>query len=128
MNIGNLKFTDTQILLIAVIVGMVFFIFVVPMVDNFNNSDSRNLKEQFNNLGDESLVKLDTKVCSKQCCKFVQWPVPFNTVDPNSSNADLKDYIGSNFTCNLGNTGGGCVCIKKSDTDYLANHGQNINP
>ena len=63
--------------------------------------------------------------CSRQCCKHTQWPVPFNTTDPNVKPEDLKDYIGTNLTCNNGQVSGGCVCVKKEDYEYLSTHGQN---
>jgi hypothetical protein len=69
------------------------------------------------------LYRIDLKPCSKQCCKFIQWPVPFNTKNPILSDDTLNNYIGSNLSCNLGD-GGGCVCITKDDYNYLSNHGQ----
>ena len=82
--------------------------------------DANMIEEQFDNL---NMNYLDQNICSRQCCKFTQWPIPFNTKDPNS-NIDTDKYIGSNFMCNNGQTGGGCVCYTKENNNYLANHGQ----
>jgi hypothetical protein len=36
----------------------------------------------------------------------------------------LKNYIGSNMSCNFGN-GSGCLCVSKDDFNYLAERGGN---
>jgi hypothetical protein len=120
MNLNSQKITDKKLLFILIFICIVFFVFILPMLDNKNMTEQFELQEQFENIG---IVKIDQNICSRQCCKFTQWPVPFNTQDPTSSN-DSGNYIGSNLSCNYGQTGGGCVCYTKSDNDYLANHGQ----
>jgi len=99
------------------------------MIDAENNKDKKKYTEQFNSLSNPYNLMdtkpsngIDTNICSQQCCKFTQWPVPFNTTNPNS--IDLSNYIGSNFSCNNGQSGGGCVCISKDNYNYLSNHGQ----
>lgn len=121
MSVNMGKISDKKLLFILICIGIFFFIFILPMLDNKNIIEKNELQEQFDNLG---IPKLDKNICSRQCCKFTQWPVPFNTQDSTSSN-NFSNYIGSNLSCNFGQTGGGCVCYQKSDNDYLANHGQN---
>ena len=121
MNLNSQKISDPKLLFILICICIMFFVFILPMLDNKNISEKFELQEQFDNL---NIGKIDKNICSRQCCKFTQWPIPFNTQDPGSSNKDLGNYIGSNFTCNYGQTGGGCVCYQKSDNDYLANRGQ----
>jgi len=125
MNINN-----NQLLLILITISIIFFVFILPNLEKQNDQENNELKEQFNNLSfntatndDGLLHKIDQKICSNQCCKFTQWPVNFNTNDPNN-NLDTSKYIGSNFSCNNGQTGGGCVCYESGDNNYLSNHGQ----
>jgi len=151
MNINN-----NQLLLILITISILFFVFILPNLEYQNDQENNELKEQFNNLSlntannlslntanklslntanklsfntatndDGLLHKIDQKICSNQCCKFTQWPVNFNTSDPNN-NIDTSKYIGSNFSCNNGQTGGGCVCYESGDNNYLTNHGQDI--
>ena len=89
--------------------------------------DKLNSKEQIDNFTDllsgGNIRKLDQNICSTQCCKHTQWPVPFNTNDPNVDPNLFKDYIGTNLSCNNGPNGGGCLCVNKKDYDYLSNRG-----
>jgi hypothetical protein len=84
--------------------------------------DKQNNKEQIDNFS--NLIKIDQNICSPQCCKHTQWPVSFNTIDPNIDQNLFKDYIGSNLSCNNGPTGGGCLCVTKKDYEYLSKRGQ----
>lgn len=140
-NIVNLD--DDDILLIVILLISLFIIYYVyPFIikkkikeqfqinnkindDIFNKANIdyyHNDNTIINNMNNKS-QRIDLKPCSKQCCKFVQWPVPFNTKNPIVSDDTLNNYIGSNLSCNLGD-GGGCVCITKDDYNYLSNHGQ----
>jgi hypothetical protein len=67
--------------------------------------------------------KIDETPCSKQCCNHVQWPIPFNTKNPNLDKSVEVDYIPNNLSCNRGGSGG-CVCLTKDQFNYLSNHGQ----
>jgi hypothetical protein len=131
---------NNKILLYSIILILVFFIIVLPCFDKLHYHDQKILNEDFDNLinaqtsdltneptntdNSDKLVLIDKNICSKACCKFTQWPVPFNTVPPNVSQEILDKFIGTNFTCNGGSDGGGCVCASKSDLNYLTNHGQ----
>lgn len=65
-----------------------------------------------------NILKLDTKKCSRKCCKHVQWK------PPHMSEPDADGNVASNFMCNLGE-GGGCVCMGDEDMDYLSKRGGN---
>lgn len=109
---------NINLLITIICIGIIFFVFFLPSIDKEYIKDVNNTQEQFDNL---NMTYLDQNICSPQCCKFTQWPIPFNTQDPNNSQSN--NYIGSNFTCN-GQHGGGCVCYTKENNDYLANRGQ----
>jgi len=116
------KLYDYEKLIILIFVGFVFFFVFMPFIDRQNNKEQI---ENFNNLiSDDMLVKIDKNICSKQCCKHTQWPIPFNTQDPSIDNNLFKNFIGTNLSCNNGPSGGGCVCVTKDDYNYLINHGQ----
>ena len=114
------KLSDKNTFIILLCVGIFFFLVVMPYLDK------QNAKEQIDNFTDlltGNIRKLDQNICSTQCCKHTQWPVPFNTTDPNVDPNLFKDYIGTNLSCNNGPTGGGCLCVTKKDFDYLTNRG-----
>ena len=112
---------NNNLLLVLITITIIFFVFVLPNLESRARQEDDELKEEFENLSLNTEHKIDQKICSRQCCKFTQWPVSFNTNDPN---IDTSKYIGSNFSCNNGQTGGGCVCYEKEDNTYLSNHGQ----
>lgn len=115
------KLSDNNIFIILLFVGIFFFFIIMPYFDCQSQTEQR---DYFTDLLSKNMIKgIDTKLCSTQCCKHVQWPVPFNTNNPNIDSKLFKDYIGTNLTCNNGPTGGGCVCVDKKDYDYLSNRG-----
>lgn len=69
--------------------------------------------------------KLDTNLCSKQCCAQTQWPLPAELQINDMSKEEAKKYIPTNFNCNLGN-GSGCLCVTSDQFNYLANRGSNV--
>ena len=84
--------------------------------ENWANT-SKEIKMDVNNDG---IVKVDKLRCSVDCCKFNQWPLPLELQVPESN------YIGSNFSCNNGSSGGGCVCMEPKIMDTLENHSGNL--
>lgn len=94
------------------------------MIDNKNKKNSEELRETLENTN--QLKRLDQNVCSKQCCKHVQWPVPHAATGGTSGTGakEFEKYIGTNLTCNLG-SGSGCLCVTKDDFNYLANRSNN---
>ena len=108
---------NNYVFLLFLLFGIIFFVFYLPMVDSDTFINQSKLKNKFNDLN-----KIDKNMCSQQCCKFTQWPVPFNTDNPNND-IDYDQFIGSNFSCNNGQSGGGCVCFTPENYKYLANRG-----
>jgi hypothetical protein len=107
---------NNNIFIFFLIFGIIFFVFYLPIIDNENFIDQQKLNK---NLEKNNENKIDKNICSSQCCKFTQWPIPFNTSDPNNT-IDFSKYIGSNFSCN-----GGCVCYTKENNNYLTSRGLN---
>lgn len=106
---------------VLLFVGIFFFLIFMPLLDKLNNDEQI---ENFTNLLiNNDTNKLDQNMCSIHCCKHVQWPVPFNTNDPNANPDLFKNYIGTNLSCNNGPTGGGCLCVTKENYEYLSNRG-----
>lgn len=118
----SLKKSDNNVLVLVILGAVIFFVFIMPILDNKNSDDTNKLKEYLNNI--EPIRKLDKNMCSRQCCKFSQWPVPSDLNEKTIPEDKLKDFIGSNMSCNFG-SGSGCLCMSKDDFNYLANHGGN---
>ena len=118
----NFKLNNNQVLVLVILGVIVFFIFILPMIDNKNKQATDKVKEGLNNTLE--IKKLDKNVCSKQCCKHVQWPVPHDAKTKDMSDKELEKYISTNLSCNFG-SGSGCLCVTKDDFNYLANRGSN---
>jgi len=71
---SQFKKSDNNVLVLVILGAIVFFVFIMPMLDKANASEEAKLKEHLNNI--EPTVKIDKNMCSRQCCKFSQWPVP----------------------------------------------------
>ena len=106
---------NNWILILVVVIAVVFFVLVMPSID------STKIKENLADIAAKynPMVKIDKNLCSRDCCKHVQWPVAHD-----KKSIDTKDYIGSNMSCNFG-SGSGCVCVTKNDFDYLSTRGNN---
>ena len=120
---NNLSDKDTFIILLCV--GIIFFTIIMPYLDKLNHNEQ--IENFASLLQNDDIRKIDQNLCSKQCCKHTQWPVPFNTNDPDLNPTIFKDYIGSNLSCNNGPSGGGCLCINKNDFEYIGNHAPSNN-
>lgn len=103
-----MNLSRTDIILVGVIVGLVFLLYVMPTV-------KENMTEVVEEKKD--VLKVDMNSCSRDCCKHSQWPVP------HMKNSD-KEHVGTNLMCNAGN-GGGCVCVKDNEFKYLSSRGEN---
>jgi hypothetical protein len=122
---------NNRLLLIVFGVCIIFFFIIMPLVNQNLIDEQNELYEQFDDIiyqtiktnENNNINKFDTKICSKQCCKYETWPVPFNTLNPNVDPKILDTFVGTNITCSNGETTG-CVCATKSDVQYLSNHGQ----
>jgi len=91
---------------------IIYLLILVLIVYIFNH----NTIEKLNNINSD-VVKIDTNICSKNCCNFTQW------LPEHMKNKNLNtNYLPSNYSCNFGNNSG-CLCITEKDRDFIANHG-----
>jgi hypothetical protein len=111
---NNTEISISSILILFCLI----ILYYIHINENFSNYDV--LETSSVNLKD---FKIDETPCSKQCCNHVQWPIPFNTKNPNLDKSVEVDYIPNNLSCNRGGSGG-CVCLTKDQFNYLSNHGQ----
>jgi hypothetical protein len=135
--------SDYSFILLSILIGVLFIFIIYPCIMNQNQDEDLKIDQQISEIFTDINTsqpnisqpntnqpntnqpnKIDQKICSKQCCKFVQWPIPFNTRNPNVKDDVLDNFIPTNFGCN-GGENGGCVCLTKDDYNYLSEHGQN---
>ncbi len=116
------KKSDNYVLFLVILGAIIFFVFVMPILDKAHAKEEAKLKEHLNN--SEPNVKIDKNICSRQCCKFAQWPIPHDLTEKQIPEDQLKNYVGTNMSCNFGN-GSGCLCVSKDDVNYLSNRGGN---
>lgn len=119
--------SNNEVLMYAIVLGAIFFIFILPRIEKKYNQEEDEMKKQvvekmtsLLKAKKDNILKLDRRKCSRDCCLHTQWPAP------HMPEKKSDKYIGSNFMCN-GN-GGGCLCVSKEDTDYLAERGYNNRP
>ena len=110
-------------LMYIIVCAILFFIFVLPAIDSSNQKETKEIKEKLEDVK-QDIPKIDTNKCSKQCCRQVQWPVDIGEVEGDLTQEELKNYIGSNLSCNFGQ-GSGCLCVSKNDFNYLGSRGGN---
>lgn len=106
-------------IIILCICVIIFFIIILPIIDNSNINNMNNICKQIENL---TPTLVDTKPCSKSCCNQTQWPVSFLGNDSPNNN-----YISNNFSCNFQN-GSGCACLTKDDLNNLSSKSGNLLP
>ena len=130
--------SDYTFIILSILVGLLVIFVIYPNILNQNQNEGFQIDQKVNEIltdaikssqpeplkENTNLPKIDQRICSKQCCKFIQWPVPFNTRNPIVKDDVLNNFIPSNFSCN-GGENGGCVCLTKDDYNYLSEHGQN---
>jgi hypothetical protein len=126
---------NCKVLLYTGICAVIFFLVVLPMLDENDRQQNLKLKEhmnqilnpqyELNNPPKDDINKLDQKICSTSCCKHTQW-LPSDMNDEKNKNIN-ENYIASNLSCNNG-TGGGCLCLKKEDIQMLQNKAGNSIP
>jgi len=119
---------DNKVLLYVIIGAFVFFTFIMPDVDKKHKDIRTRVKERLENISMSKPLqnsdKLDLNMCSKQCCKFTQWPVSGDAMGGPIPKEQLDKYIGSNYSCN-GGSGSGCLCVSKESLEPLINRGSN---
>ena len=114
---------NNKVLLYVVIAAIVFFMFVLPKLEECYARDNKIIQEKMASLtapSNNNILKIDKKKCSRDCCLYSQWPVP------HMPKKKASKYVGSNLMCN-GGVGGGCVCVTDNDLDYLGQRGENYN-
>ena len=119
-------------LITSIVFIFIFFICVMPNIEKCYNDESKELLEKFSDI---MTVKIDTNLCSRSCCKNSGWPLPKELQPTDISPDELKNYIPSSFSCNLGSNigrsgssgsgSGGCVCVTKNDYELLGSRGNN---
>lgn len=119
---------DNKVLLYVIIGAYIFFNFIMPRLECKNTDLSSKIREKLENISNSGSLKrndkLDLNMCSKQCCKFTQWPVPNEITKGPIPQEKLKDFVGSNYSCNFGE-GSGCLCVSKDSLKNIANRGGN---
>ena len=94
---------------LIIVVGIVFIYikYILPLLYKYT--------ENMSNV-EQGLRKLDTNMCSKDCCNHTQWPYPHDT-----RTKEMKEkYVGSNFSCE-----NGCLCVKQNDLTNISLRGNN---
>ena len=103
-------------IIIYVVLALVVYMFLTKKKKCENFAENEQLS---------SIHKIDTNMCSPDCCG-TQWPVSFQNKTDNR--VDVKDigdkYIPTNMTC-TGLRGRGCICANKEQYDFLKTRGNN---
>ena len=114
---------NCKALFYTVIFVSIFFFFILPYLDSNQKVEHWTTRyAEVDEKVDNSIDKIDQKMCSVDCCKHTQW-LPKELNEIKNRNID-KNYVGTNLTCNNG-TGGGCVCMKKENITMLSNKSGN---
>ena len=112
---------NKNVVLYAILIAVIFFVFILPKLEKTFAEEQAQIKEKMESLKGGKIIKFDENKCSRECCKWSQWPVSFMP-----DNKDNK-YVGTNFMCN-GGKGGGCLCVTDKQREYLAKRAQNFRP
>jgi hypothetical protein len=121
---SQLKTTNNNVLIFVILGAFIFFVFIMPILDKNNTIEENNIKEHLLNINAPEPVKIYENICSRECCKFAQWPLPPELMEKTMSKKLSDNYIGSNMSCNGGDKGG-CVCFSKDNFNYLSQRGGN---
>jgi len=100
---------------------IIIFIYILYNCNCNNNENLENISKYEKVCTNDSIIKIDNNLCSRKCCGLNQYQTEFlKEIDDNSE--ERKKYVGSNLSCNFGNSSG-CLCIPKEDYDVLTNRG-----
>lgn len=111
-------------LIYAVVIALVFFLFIMPMLEECYKNEKKEIVEKLENV--MIPLRIDTNKCSRSCCVNSGWPYPKELNEKDMSSDELNNYIPTNLSCNFGsNNGGGCVCVKKEDYEILGSRAGN---
>ena len=105
-------------IILYVLLALVAYMFIC-------NRNSKNYEKFGESEQLSSINKIDTNMCSPDCCG-TQWPVSFTTSkDERINQNDAGDtFIPTNMTC-TGLRGRGCVCADKQQYEFLQSRGNN---
>ncbi len=112
-----------KILFYGILIGIVFFVVILPLIDNCNIKG-----EEFESLPKtkNDILKIDTNKCAKSCCLNSNWELPPELQSKDMPKNELAKYIPTNYSCNFGsNPSSGCVCVTKKDKNILTSRGGN---
>jgi len=93
---------------------------------------NKNVEDPWVNSKDPEGEKKDEEVrkaanrfslCSPACCSR-QWKLPFNPGDERE-NYEGQGYSPTDYNCNNGYQGAGCLCMKDEQIDFIASRGGN---
>ena len=111
---------DNRVLMYAVILGAIFFFYLLPRIEKKYAKEDFEMIEKMTSLiktKKDKILKIDRIKCSKDCCLHSQWPVPHMPENKNSK------HVNTNLMCN--GEGSGCVCLNKKQKNYLSERGKN---
>lgn len=113
-------YKDKDKLIIAIIIFVIIYIIYNLFYYNINEN-LENISKYEKVCDDDNIIKIDKNICSRKCCGLTQYQSEFlKDIDDNSE--ERKKYVGSNMSCNFGDSSG-CLCIPKDNYDYLTNRG-----
>ena len=67
---------------------------------------------------------LNFNLCSPSCCSD-QWPLPFKMPVDKMTCGSEDDYVPTSYYCNNGWQNSGCLCMKKSQANFIDKRGDN---
>ncbi len=117
---------DTLSVLWLIVVVIVFFVLILPKIEECHKKNNQELLEKFASLNDT--LKVDLQKCSPLCCGNM-WKPPFNLKKNKEISKELKNYVPTNITCygtGEKNSTTGCLCAPKNQVNILTSRGNNI--
>ena len=118
---------DNQIIFYSVISALIFFLVLMPYLETCYNNDKMAVRENLENILNKSIFPIDTNKCSRSCCKSSGWALPEELLENDINPDELATYVPNNFSCMDGpNNKSGCLCVTKSDINYLTNKAGNL--
>ena len=119
---------ENKILFYGILIGIFFFVVILPLVDNCNKKYKKEGEdfESLSKTNNNDILKIDTNKCAKSCCLNSNWELPPDLRPKDISKKELENYTPTNYSCNFGsNPSSGCVCVTKKDKDMLRTRGGN---
>lgn len=114
---------NNQVLMYVMIAAVIFFLFILPKIEQCNQKEEAEIKEKMSNLSfapvlqkKDNILKVDELEQNDGCPQYVQWQP-----GPNAAQLPkVKGAVPNNF---LGGTSG--VCTTAKDMEYLSKKGGN---